>query len=97
MYVLDACGQTIQYAVIQYVFEGGEEVPVIYVIIPCHGNAKKDSTSYRRTQKSTLSRMKQMAGKPKSVVAVLHNEVDGSLGSSSASELPCDRRQIYSS
>ena len=56
-YVLDTCGQTIQYAVVQYVFEGGE-VPVI---IPPHGNVKKDSTSYRRTQKSTL---KEMVGIP---------------------------------
>lgn len=93
-YVLDAHGQTIQYAVVQYIFEGGEEVPVI---IPPHGNAKKDSTAYRRTQKSTLSRIKEMAGKPKNVVALLHNEAGGSLGSSSASELPCNRRQVYNS
>ena len=93
-YVLNACGQTIQYAVVQYVFEGGEEVPVI---IPPHGNAKKDSTSYRRTQKSTLSKIKEMTGKPKSAVAVLHNEAGGSLGSTSASELPCNCRQLYNS
>ena len=93
-YVLDTCGQTIQYAVVQYVFEGGEEVPVI---IPPHGNAKKDSTSYRHTQKSMLSKIKEMAGKPKSVVAVLHDEAGGSLGSSSASELPRNYRQIYNS
>ena len=91
-YVLDACGQTVQFAVVQYVFEGGEEVPVI---VPPHGNAKRDSTSYRRTQKSTLSKMKEIAGKPKSVVAVLHDEAGGSLESSSASELPRNRRQIY--
>ena len=93
-YVLDTCGQTIQYAVVQYVFEGGEEVPVI---IPPHGNAKKDSTSYRCTQKSTLSKIKEMAGKPKSIVAVLHDETGGSLGSSSASELPRNRHQVYNS
>ena len=93
-YVLDAFGETIQYAVVQYVFEGGEEVPVI---IPPHGNAKKDSTSYRRTQKSTLSSIKEMAGKPKTVVAVLHDEAGGSLGSSSAIELPRNRRQVYNS
>ena len=93
-YVLDACGQTVQYTIVQYVFEGGEEVPVIK---PPHGNAKKDSTSYRHTQKSTLSRMKDVAGKPKSVVAVLHDEAGGSLGSSSASELPRNHHQIYNS
>ena len=86
-YVLDACGQTVQFAVVQYVFEGG--------IVPPHGNAKRDSTSYRHTQKSTLSKMKEIAGKPKSVVAVLHDEAGGSLESSSASELPRNRRQMY--
>ena len=75
-------------------FEGGEKVPVK---IPPHGNAKKDSMSYRWTQKSTLSRIKEMAGKPKNVVALLRNEAGGSLGSSSASELPHNRRQVYNS
>ena len=31
------------------------------------------------------------------LVAVFHNEAGGSVGSSSASELPCNRRQVYSS
>ena len=50
-YVIDCNGQTVQYAVVQYLFDGGEEVPVI---LPPHGNAKKDTSSYRRMQKSTL-------------------------------------------
>ena len=51
------------------------------VIIPPHSKGKKDLTSYRRTQKSTLLKIKEMADKPKSIVAVLHNEAGGSLGS----------------
>ena len=52
-YVLVHDGQKVQYAVVQYLFDGGNEVPVI---IPPHGNAKKVTASYRRTQKSRLSK-----------------------------------------
>ena len=62
-YVLDSKGQTVQYAVLQYLFEDGHEVPVI---LPPHGNAKKDVTPYQHTQKNTLSKMKDISGKPKS-------------------------------
>ena len=55
----------------QYLFEGGHEVSVI---LPPHGNAKIDATPYRRTQKSTLSKMKDTSGKPKSVVSYLSSE-----------------------
>ena len=65
-YVVDSKGQTVQYAVVQYLFEDGCEVPVI---LPPHGNAKIDTTPYRHTQKSTLSKMKDTSGKPKSVVS----------------------------
>ena len=75
------------------IFEGGVEVPVV---VPPHGNAK-DLIYYRYTQKCTLSRIKEMEGKPKSVVAMLHNEAGGGVGSSSASELPRNRRQVYNS
>ena len=93
-YVLDHDGQKVQYAVVQYLFEGGNEIPVI---IPPHGNTKKEKASYRRTQKSTLSRIKQIPAKPKNVVSVLHDEAGGSLGASSMSELPRNHRQIYNS
>lgn len=93
-YVLDHEGQKVQYAVVQYLFEGGNEVPVV---IPPHGNSKKEKSSYRRTQKSTLSKVKKMSGTPKSLVSALYNEAGGSLGASSASELPRNRRQIYNS
>ena len=91
LYVLDNNGQKVQYAVVQYLFDGGNEVPVI---IPPHGNAKKEKASYRRTQKSTLSEIKQIPGKPKNFVSVVHDEAVGSLGASSVSVLPCNRRQI---
>ncbi len=39
--------------------------------------------------------MKDVAGKAKSVVSVLHDAAGGTLGASSASELPRNRRQIY--
>lgn len=93
-YVIDDSGQTIQYAVMQYLFENGKEVPVV---IPPHGNSKKTFSSYRRTQKSTLDKIKKTAGKPKNVVSALHDEAGGIIGASSASELPRNRRQVYNS
>ena len=36
-----------------------------------------------------------MPGKPKLVVSALYDEVGGMLGTSSASELPRNRRQVY--
>ena len=62
---------------------------------PPHGNAKKDLSSFRRTQKSTLTQIKEMPYKPKSVVATLHEEAGGMLNARSASELPRNRRQVY--
>ena len=83
-----------QYAVVQYLFEEGCEIPVI---LPPHGNAKLDMTPYRRTQKSTLSKMKDTSGKPKSVVSNLCSEKGGITGAASYSELPRNRRQVYNS
>lgn len=91
-YVIDNEGKTVQYAVVQYLFEDGNEIPV--VVLP-HGNAKRVSSSYRRTQKSTLSQMKKTAGKPKAVVSKLFNEAGGMLGATSSSEIPRNRRQVY--
>ena len=93
-YVVDSRGQIVQYAVVQYLFEYGREVPVI--LLP-HGNAKHDNTPYRRTQTSTLSMMKNTTGKPKSVVSYLCNEKGGIMGAASCSELPRNRRQVYNS
>ena len=78
----------------QYLFENGKKVPVI---LPPHGNARKDFSSYRRTQKSTIMKIKEAAGKPKSVVSALHNAAGGLCAASSASELQRNRRQIYNS
>ena len=91
-YVIDSNGRTVQYAVMQYMFENGIDVPVI---TPPHGNAKKDLCSFRRTQKSTLTQIKEMPYRPKSVVANLHEEAGGMLSARSASELPRNRRQVY--
>ena len=44
-YVIDSSEQTVQYAVVQYLFDGGKEVLV--VLLP-HGNAKYTTTQYRR-------------------------------------------------
>ena len=62
---------------------------------PPHGNAKKDLSSFQRTQKSTLTQIKEMPYNPKSVVATLHEEAGGMLNARSASELPRNRRQVY--
>ena len=91
-YVIDDEGKTVQYAVVQYLFSDGNEIPV--VLLP-HGNAKRVSSSYRRTQKSTLSKMKKTAGKPKDVISKVFDEAGGMLGASSSSEIPRNRRQIY--
>ena len=91
-YVIDDEGKTVQYAVVQYLFDDGNEIPV--VVLP-HGNAKRVSSSYRRTQKSTLSKMKKTAGKPKHVISKVFDEAGGMLGASSSSEIPRNRRQIY--
>ena len=78
----------------QYLFESGREVPVI---LPPHGNAKIDTTLIRCTQKSTLSKMKDTSGKPKSVVSYLSSEKGGIIGATSCSELPRNRCQVYNS
>ena len=91
-YVIDSSEQTVQYAVVQYLFDGGKEVPV--VLLP-HGNTKNTTTQYRRTQKSTLSHLKEVSGKPKDVVSLLYEEAGSVLEANSVSELPRDRRQVY--
>ena len=91
-YVLDSCSQLVTYAVVQYLFDEGTEVPIV---MPPHGNAKNQVNPYHRTQKSTIDKLKQRAGKPKMVVASVHDEAGGSLHAKSASELPRDRRQVY--
>ena len=93
-YIIDSDGKIILYAVVQYLFEGGCEVPVT---LPPHGNAKKTVTSYHRTQKSTLLQMKEMSGKPKVIVSKIHDEAGGIIGASSSSELRRNRRQVYNS
>ena len=90
-YILDATNRTVRYAVVQYLFEDGIEVPVI---LPPHGNSK-NTTAYRRTQPSTLKKLKEEHGKPKAVISNVYKEAGGSAGALSASELPRDRRQVY--
>lgn len=89
-YVLDCSKQVVRYAVVQYLFEDGNEVPVI---LSPHGNAKRSSSSHRRTQSSTL-KMKESKAKPKIVVSEVHKEMGGSTEAKSASELPRNR-QVY--
>ena len=91
-HVIDSNGQTVQYAVVQYLFDNGIEVPVV---MPPHGNSKRVSSSYRRTQISTLSSMKKIQGTPKVVISAVHNEAGGVLGAKSSIELPRNRRQVY--
>ena len=58
--------------------------------MPPHGNAKNQVNLYHCTQKSTTDKLKLTAGKPKMVVASVHDEAGGSLHTKSASELPHD-------
>ena len=90
--MLDSSKQVVRYAVVQYLFDDGNEIPVI---LRPHGNAKKASTSHPRTQSSTLQKIKESKAKPKIVVSELHNEVGGSIEAQSASELPRNQRQVY--
>ena len=55
-YVLGSCGHMVKFVVIQYQFDYRVEVPVV---LPPHGNAKKQVTPYCRTQKATLDKLKQ--------------------------------------
>ena len=91
-YVIDCNGQTVQYAVVQYLLDGGQEAPVI---LPPHGNVKKDTSSHRRTQKNNFSQIKEASEKPKSEYLYLHNEAGGMLEATNTSELPRNRRQVY--
>ena len=90
-YVIDSTGHKVQYAVVQYLFEDGVEVPIV---LPPHGNSKT-ATAYRRTQPSTLKKIKEERGKPKTVISNVYKQAGGSTGALSASELPRDRRQVY--
>ena len=81
-----------QYAVVQYLFDNGIEVPVV---IPPYGNSKKATSSYRRIQKSTFSRMREIQGTPIVIISAVHKEAGGVLRANSASELPCNRCQVY--
>ena len=85
-YVQDCSKQVVHYAVVQYLFDDGN--------MPPHGNAKRSSTSHRRTQSSTLKKIKQLKAKPKVVVSEVHKEMGGSIEARSASELPRNR-QVY--
>lgn len=55
---------------LQYLFEGGVEMPVI---LPPHGNTK-ETTSYCRTQPSILNKLKDEHGNPKAVVSEMYKE-----------------------
>jgi len=74
----------------QYLFEGGIEVPVIIIFYV--EMSKKDLCSYQRTQKRTLNQIKEMCDKSKNVVATLHDEAGGIPKVNSANELPQSRR-----
>ena len=91
-YVLDSHDQIVKLVVVQYLFDAGVEVPVI---LPPHGNTKKQVTPYHRTQKTTLDKLKNTVEKPKWVLDAVHDAVGGSFGASSVSELPRDQRQVY--
>ena len=93
-YCFDYMKQRIQFAVVQYLFEGGKEVPVV---ISSHGNSKHSKNAYCCTQKSTMEQIKSLPGKPKSIISAVGEEAGGSVSANSASELPRNRRQVYNS
>ena len=80
--------------VIQYVFFGGEEVPIA---LPSHGNSKKNKRPYFRTQKSTLDDVKENIDtmRPKHIVEKLYNEAGGILHVQSSGEVCRNRTQVY--
>ena len=61
-YVLDSHDQIVKLVVVQYLFDAGVEVPVI---MPPHGDSKKQVTPYHHTQKTTLDKLKNTVEKPK--------------------------------
>jgi len=52
---------------------------------------------YAVIDKPKKVQIKEMCGRPKNVVAMLHDEPGGILKANSASELPRNRRQVYNS
>ena len=89
----DGKGKALDVILLQYYFEGGKEVPV--VVAP-HGHSKS-SRPFFRTQKSTLDRIRDTSQelKPREVVSKLFEEAGGSVGCTSASEEPRNRKQVY--
>ena len=59
------------YAVVQFLFDEGTEVPIV---MPPHRNTKNQVNPHHRTQKSTIDKLKQSAGKRKMLVASVHDE-----------------------
>ena len=91
-YFVDPNGQQLPLAIIQYTFLYGKPLPVK---MEPHGNAKSCSHLYIRTQRSTLSELKDNVDKmtPKAAVHVLYDKAGGVTNTNSLSELPRDRRQ----
>ena len=91
---IDSNKKRLPVTLIQYVFLGGEEVPVL---LPSHGNSKKNKRPYIRTQKSTLDSIKENIGvmRPKQTVEKVYEEAGGILHVQSLGEVCRDRTQEY--
>ena len=85
-YFVDPNGQQLPLAIIQYTFLYGKPLPVK---MEPHGNAKSCSHLYIRTQRSTLSELKDNVDKmtPKAAVHVLYDKAGGVTNTNSLSEL----------
>ena len=90
---LDHKQQSYRYALVQYVFTKGEQT----VKGKPHGNSKRSSGPYRRTMKSTMTKIKTQVEKvdPRKVIHSLVKDRGGIDSLRSAGELPRDRKQVY--
>ena len=88
-YFVDPNGQQLPLAIVQYIFLFGKPLPLK---MEPHGNGKCSSHLYIRTQRSTLSELKDIMT-PKAAVHVSYDKAGGVTNTHSLSELPRDRRQ----
>ena len=93
-FVVDSAGDISDICIVQYAFRFGEHD----VKICPHGNSRRHSDSYIRTQPSTLQRIKKeqaTAGStPKSVVAKITESEGGIIKCRSSSNLPRNCQQV---
>ncbi len=94
LFSIDSVGKVNNICIVQYTFRFGEHD----VKISTHGNSRRRSEPYVRTQPSTLQKIKEeqacASSTPKSVVAKITESEGGITQCRSSSNLPRNRKQV---